>query len=343
MNAGNIASNVFGKGGITSKLFGSGASAATNAAIESANTVANTAGETAGNAAGAFGRGLSGIANGLGAIGGIYGLINSGIDLAGSIKAFDDPVITSSDILNSMGSSTQTKYGQPYTTYTGLDVQGIRNTMNAANDVAGTKLQMSGANTGMSLGATIGGALGPIGMAAGSILGGLFGWLGGLFGSKSAAYNRMKMQNRQIESATNATGNYNTNAEAEGASAGLRNMFSNTHYLANEGKDVHTNFGEPGRIKMVHTPRGIEPGIELGIAGGKESITDFDNETSSVIDEGKKGVDNISVGIPIDSDTSKADWDNNVFIAGNVTNPYTGNTIAEDAEPYARNVEKINK
>lgn len=196
MNAGNIASNIFGKGGVASKLFASGAPTAANAAIESASTAANTAGETAGNAVGAFGRGLSGIANGLGAVGGIYGLINSGIDLAGSIKAFDDPVITSSDILNSMGSSTQTKYGQPYTTYTGLDVQGIRNTMNAANDVAGTKLQMSGANTGMSLGATIGGALGPIGMAAGSILGGLFGWLGGLFGSKSAAYNRMKMQNR---------------------------------------------------------------------------------------------------------------------------------------------------
>jgi hypothetical protein len=170
----------------------------------------------------------------------------------------------------------------------------------------------------------------------------LGGFFAGLFGGESAAEKREREARAKMENLRWATSNYNVQAEGEAASMGLRNIFNTNHYNADEGKDVYTDFGEPGKIKMVHTSSGIQPGIELGIAGGKESVVDFGNNTASVINEGKR-VDNISVGMPLDTQDSKAEWDNNVFIAGNVTNPYTGNTIAEDAEPYARNVEKINK
>lgn len=337
------AANVLGK---ASSLLGGGASNITN----SITNAANTSGSAASGAASGI---LSAGSAGLGAL----GLVNSGIGLANAISAFSDPIITSSDALNSMGRSTQSKYGVNYTTYTGLDKKGIRETVEAANSRDKTNLTMQGANTGMALGGLIGGlAGGPFGVV-GAGLGLLTGLFGGFFGGADAAWEREKKANRMIKNVMYATGNYNRNAEAEAGSQGLRNQFYNQHVFgADKGKDVHTNFGKPGKIKMVHTANGIEPGIELGVAGGKESIVDFKESTASVIDEGKKRVDNISVGVSLakargaqydnalyTADTGKEDWDNNVFIAGNVENPYTGNTIAEDAEPYARNVEKINK
>ena len=324
------AANVLGK---ASSLLGGGASNITNSITNAANASGSAA-------SGAVSGMLSAGSAGLGAL----GLVNSGIGLANAISAFSDPVVTSSDALNSMGRSTQSKYGVNYTTYTGLDKKGIRETVEAANSRDKTNLTMQGANTGMALGGLIGGlAGGPFGVV-GAGLGLLTGLFGGLFGGSNAAWEREKKANRMIKNVMYATGNYNRNEEAEAGSQGLRNQFYNQHVFgADKGKDVHTNFGKPGKIKTVHTANGIEPGIELGVAGGKESIVDFKENTASVIEEGKKRVDNISVGIPLDSNSTKQDWDNDVFIAGNVKNPYTGNTIAEDAEPYAKNVEKINK
>ena len=321
-------------------------------ASEAANA-ASTSGSVAGSVASSAAKvGL----NSFGAITGIAGAAMGGINIANDVDAFSDPIITGQDMINSIGRSTQQKYGQSYTTYTGFDEQGIVDTIKAANDRDKTNLTVDTTTTGLTVGATAGSFFGPIGTIAGGALGALGGFFAGLFGGDSAAEERERKARAKMENLRWATSNYNVQAEGEAASMGLRNMFNTNHYNADKGKDVYTNFGEPGKIKMVHTSSGIKPGIELGIAGGKESIVDFGNNTASVIDEGKKRVDNISVGIPLTkakgyvddsilykADSGVEDWDNNVFIAGNVTNPYTGNTIAEDAEPYARNVEKINK
>lgn len=333
--------NVLGK---TSSLLGGGASNITNSITNAAGASGSTTGSAASSILGVGSAGL-----------GVLGLVNSGLGLANAISAFNDPIVTSSDALNSMGRSTQSKYGVNYTTYTGLDKKGIRESVNAANSRDKTNLAMQGANTGMAAGALTASLVG--GGPVFPIVLGLAGLFSGLFGGAEAAWQREMKANRMIKNVMQATSNYNRNAEAEAGSQGLRNQFYNQHmFEADERKDVHTKFGKPGAIKMVHTSNGIEPGIELGVAGGKESIVNFKENTASVIKEGKKRVDNISVGIPLSeargdqydnalytADTGKEDWDNNVFIAGNVTNPYTGNTIAEDAEPYAKNVEKINK
>lgn len=315
-------------------------------AASTAASAGSTAGSTAAEAAGAAAGTTSSAIGALGALApvmAIGGLAQGGIGLANAISSFNDSVVSSSDALNSMGKSTQTKYGEAYTTYTGLDRQSIEDVVDQANKAGKTNLTMSGATTGGSAGALIGLAGGPIGSLIGFGIGSLIGAIGSWFGGESAAEKRRKRIERMLDNVEYATTNYNTNEESEAASRGMRRLFGEQHYEADKGKDVYTNFGEPGRIKMVHTSKGIEPGVELGVAGGKESIVDFGNNTASVINEGKKRVDNVSVGTPIDENVSKEDWDNNVFIAGNVTNPYTGNTIAEDAEPYARNVEKINK
>lgn len=308
-------------------------------ASEAANA-ASTSGSVAGSVASSAAKvGL----NSFGAITGIAGAAMGGINIANDVEAFSDPIITGQDMINSIGRSTQQKYGQSYTTYTGFDEQGIVDTIKAANDRDKTNLTTDTTTTGLTIGATAGSLFGPWGTIAGGALGALGGFFAGLFGGESAAEKREREARAKMENLRWATSNYNVQAEGEAASMGLRNIFNTNHYNADKGKDVYTNFGEPGKIKMVHTSSGIQPGIELGIAGGKESVVDFGNNTASVINEGKKRVDNISVGMPLDTQDSKAEWDNNVFIAGNVTNPYTGNTIAEDAEPYARNVEKINK
>ena len=308
-------------------------------ASEAANA-ASTSGSVAGSVASSAAKvGL----NSFGAITGIAGAAMGGINIANDVDAFSDPIITGQDMINSIGRSTQQKYGQSYTTYTGFDEQGIVDTIKAANDRDKTNLTTDTTTTGLTIGATAGSLFGPIGTIGGGALGALAGFFAGLFGGESAAEKREREARAKMENLRWATSNYNVQAEGEAASMGLRNIFNTNHYNADKGKDVYTNFGEPGKIKMVHTSSGIQPGIELGIAGGKESVVDFGNNTASVINEGKKRVDNISVGMPLDTQDSKAEWDNNVFIAGNVTNPYTGNTIAEDAEPYARNVEKINK
>ena len=327
--------------GATKAITSGVTNAISNTATQATNTATAAGVSTAGNAASKTAGAVMGA---LGPVMNIAGAVTGGIGIANAVSAFNDPVVTSSDMLNSMGKSTQSKYGELYTTYTGLDRGSIEDVIDGANSRDKANLQMSGASTGMSVGALGGSIFGPLGTAIGAGIGGLFGWLGGLFGGESAAEKRRKRIERAMDNVEYTTTNYNTNEEAEAASKGIRRIFSENHIdAADKGKDVHTNFGKPGKMKMVHTTSGIKPGIELGVAGGKESIVDFKENTASVIEEGKKRVDNISVGIPLDSNSTKQDWDNDVFIAGNIENPYTGNTIAEDAEPYAKNVEKINK
>lgn len=290
--------------------------------------------KAAGGALGALGA-LGPIMNGL-------GLVQGGIGMASAISSFSDPVVSSSAALNSMGKSTQTKYGEAYTTYTGLDRQSIEDVVDAANSAGKANLAMSSASTGGSIGGLVGLAGGPIGSLIGWGIGSLFGGLAGLFGGESAAEKRRKRIERMMDNVATVTSDYNTNEEAEAASRGMRRIFDGQHYMADKGKDVHTNFGKPGKIKMVHTPNGIEPGIELGIGGGDETIFNPLTGDASILKEGKKRIDNISVGVPLDTENAKQEWDNTVIL-GNMVNPETGNTIADDARPYAEILEKSKK
>lgn len=344
-----IANQVYtGLKGATSSIAGAAASAASNTSGSLLSNVSNITTNVAQKGAEIATKPLASTLGStlLGAAGAglnIAGAVTGGIGIANAVKSFKDPVVTSSDALNSMGKSTQSKYGELYTTYTGLDRKGIEDVIDNANTRDKTSLQMNAASTGMSTGALAGSIFGPIGTGLGALLGGLFGWLGGLFGGESAAEKRRKATERMIDNTLYATSNYNMNEEAESASRGMRRIFSQDHAeYADKGKDVNTDFGKPGKIKMVHTSKGIQPGVELGIGGRDETIFNPTTGEASVIEEGKKRVDNISVGTPITSKNAKREWDDTVIL-GNTVNPETGNLISEDAKPYAKVLENSKK
>lgn len=276
------------------------------------------------------------VAGGIGAALGTYGLVNDAIGFNDSLKE--------NDMMNMSSRGTSSKYGVSYNTYGGLDVNGIKDYTNAQNTASTLSMTMNGLGTGASIGGMIGG---PIGMGIGAAIGGIGGLVGGLFGSKS----RKQRVEDSINSTLAAQQGYNLQAESEAGSKGLRNQYNITH--ADKGKNIQlTDNGKQGEIRMVHTSKGIVPGVMLGLAGKGESIYDPVDGTASVFEEGKKRVDNIPTGVPLNSNsttnTDKLKYDNGgswaqQIIFGNLTNPMTGNSFADDAKPYAKILEQYNK
>lgn len=315
------------KGGFTSAGSGLNAGAAgTEAALKGA-----------GQSVSKTGMGAAGyVAGGIGAALGTYGIINDAIGFNDRLKE--------NDMMNMSSRGTSSKYGVSYDTYGGLDVNGIKDYTNAQNTASTLSMSMNGLGTGASIGGMIGG---PIGMGIGAAIGGIGGLVGGLFGSKS----RKQRVEDSINSTLAAQQGYNLQAESEAGSKGLRNQYNITH--ADKGKNIQlTDNGKQGEIRMVHTSKGIVPGVMLGLAGKGESIYDPVDGTASVFDEGKKRVDNIPTGVPLNSNfttnTDKLKYDNGgswaqQIIFGNLTNPMTGNSFADDAKPYAKILEQYNK
>lgn len=324
------------------------ANMSTNVASNASNT-ASTAGSSAGTAASV---GL----NSLGKLTGLAGAAMGGINIANDINAFDDMVITSSDMLNSTGRSTQSKYGELYTTYTGLDTAGIESTVDAANRRDKTNLVVDSTSTGLTVGSTIGGFFGPWGSIIGGALGSIGGLLAGWFGGESASERRKREVKEAEDSLSLATTNYNQQAEAEAASRGLRKQFMYNRKPYDAGKLGLSSYidnlisGGPKnkRIKYVHTTKGVEPGYELGLGGKGETMFNPNTGEASLIKEGKKRVDNISVGVPLDHynggkmSLAGNEWADTVIL-GNTVNPETGNLISEDAKSYTKTLEKLNR
>lgn len=321
------------KAGFTSAGSGLNAGAAgTEAALKGAGqSVANTGMSAAGYVAG-----------GLGAALGTYGIINDAV-------GFNDR-LRDNDMMNMSARGTASKYGVSYNTYNGLDSQGIRDYTDAQNTSSTMSMTMNGLSTGASIGGIVGSAVPGIGNLIGTIGGGVIGAIGGLIGGLAGSSSRSDKVEESIKNTLAAQHGYNLQAESEAGSKGLRNQYNVTH--ADKGKNIKlTNDGQQGEIRMVHTAEGIVPGVMLGLAGKGESIYDPIKGKASVFEEGKKRVDNIPTGVSLneyDGIPEKSKYDaggawNRKVIFGNMINPDTGNSFADDAKPYSKVLEDIDK
>lgn len=115
----------------------------------------------------------------------------------------------------------------------------------------------------MSAGASAGSLGGWIGTAIGAVAGGLTGLIGSWIGG-----NRRK---KKVEEEMNRTlavqAGYNTQAESEAGSQGLRNQFYENH--ADKGKSPGESFSG-GKFGVIQTPSGPAYGEVQGLASPDE-------------------------------------------------------------------------
>lgn len=189
---------------------------------------------------------------------------------------------------------------------------------------------MAAVGTGAKLGGTIGSVFGPLGNAIGTVGGGILGGVAGIFGS----HKRKENLKREIAEANTTTGRINQYNYSTGFSDYLATDYARKNgryddqyiFQANKGKDVGTSvYSNPISRAKVWTADGVKTNKPNARVGYGESIVDnIDNPNKikgTVVTRGNGG------------DDQYARVSSNTFIPGNILNPYTGNTIAEDAQP----------
>lgn len=189
---------------------------------------------------------------------------------------------------------------------------------------------MAAVGTGAKLGGTIGSVFGPLGNAIGTVGGGILGGVAGIFGS----HKRKENLKREIAEANTTTGRINQYNYSTGFSDYLATDYARKNgryddqyiFQANKGKDVGTSvYSNPISRAKVWTADGVKTNKPNARVGYGESIVDnIDNPNKikgTIVTRGNGG------------DDQYARVSSNTFIPGNILNPYTGNTIAEDAQP----------
>uniref|UniRef100_A0AAU8B8S9 Uncharacterized protein n=1 Tax=Dulem virus 42 TaxID=3145760 RepID=A0AAU8B8S9_9CAUD len=242
---------------------------------------------------------------------------------------------------NASSTSTQSKFGESYTSYGGFDANGIIDYTKAQNTADTTNLALSGLTTG----ASIGSVFGPIGSGVGAVLGGLFG---GFFGG-SKARERRRYVEQEIRNTTAAQEAYNLQSEAEAGSRGLRKMFNATHgesssggVLADKGKSPN-QYSTSNQYGQIFTPSGISYGQVQGYASPDEG--EIDMSTGETTYNGNpspyvrdRRADIIPVGIEGASDNGA--FADNVGIPGHLRD-IDGIMFADKARPYFKENEII--
>lgn len=283
-----------------------------------------------------------------GAIAGAAGALYGGYNLIQGFNNFKNRV-RDTDMLQASSQNIQSKYGRSYKTYGGFDGSGIMNATNAQNSADVTNVALSGLGTGASVGGLVGSIGGPIGTLIGTGVGALLGGVGGwLFGGSSARKRRERVE-RDIRNTTQAIEGYNLQAEADAASAGLRDMYNSSHHdsnaygiLADKGKNPNqqsysTEYGS------IVTPSGITKGIIQGYASPDEG--EIDMSTGETIYNGNpnpyvkdKRADIVPVGVSGNSD--EGTFDRNIAIPGHQRD-IDGIMFADKARPYFEENEYI--
>lgn len=235
--------------------------------------------------------------------------ISFGSDLT---NAFN-PTMSSEDIVNESGTSEGTINGISYQKYNGIDSAGITNRLKSENTQNTLNLALKGAKLGNSFG--------PIGAAAGGIIGAIGGLIGG-------AHRKRKLDRMLSEARNkiNRTNSFNqSSAQSEALSRDYYNDNGNTQnqiLYANKGKD------------MVWTPTGYRSGNVNSLVGKGESIINYENQTGTLVSKGERGIDN--------QPSSVHKNDNNVII-GNDVDVTTGYKFSDQAAPYTKTLEYVNK
>lgn len=280
----------------------------------------------------------------LGSAAKVGGYIQGGINtLMNGMQAYADAQsakekIDGNTIMSTADQYTDSKFGQSYKTYGAADTDAIMEYVKQRNKVDKTNMALSYGNTGASALSTIGSIFGPIGSGLGLLFGYGIGATVGLNKGDQYAQERTEKAKMDVNNANNSFYAYNQQSESVAGSKGLRQQYG----YADKGKSQNQKLGYPGKIGMVHTPNGIELGIQYGLGGGGETIMNPNSQSASVIEEGKKRVDNIPVGVPINSSNPDKEWADTIIL-GNTKNKNTGKTIADEGRDYARLIENDNK
>lgn len=288
--------------------------------------------------------GLSTIGTIAGAAGALYG----GYNLIQGFNSFKNR-IHDTDMLQSSSQNIQSKYGRSYKTYGGFDGSGIMNATDAQNKAAVTNVALSGAGTGAAIGGTIGSIVPGVGTLLGTGIGAVLGGLTGLLFGGSSARKRRERVERDIKNTTQAIEGYNLQAEADAASAGLRDMYNSSHYdsdaygiFADKGKNPNqqsysTKYGN------IVTPSGITKGKIQGYASPDEG--EIDMSTGETIYNGNpnpyvkdKRADIVPVGVSGNSDEGA--FDRNIAIPGHQRD-IDGIMFADKARPYFEDNEYV--
>ena len=165
------------------------------------------------------------------ALAAIYG----GYESVTAADTYGRSPLSTGDLLNASGRSTDYANGVGYERIDGYDASGAARALRDYNNLGMTKSVTGGATFGAGAGTLIGSLFTP----AGSVIGGLIGaGLGALGGAVTGWINRgkakRKMHEMQYNFANNVEG-YNRQNEAEAATKGLTNQYYQSHYGADKG------------------------------------------------------------------------------------------------------------
>lgn len=273
------------------------------------------------------------ISNFMGAAGAGIGAVTNGIKLYGNVldkRSFDG---YGGSELNAMAAkNTEYANGQAYDTIGGVDYDNIMKAADLRDTGENINLTTSAIGTGAGIGGALGSAVPGIGTLAGMGIGAVIGGLGSLIGWNHKEKHEQQKRLNNFRIASNA---YNMQNESSAASQGLRNEFYRAHG-ADKGKSKGGSIGslKEGEYGPVWTPNGVSYGPVNSYAGKGETIADLDKGEASLITEGTKRVDNIP--------TPAQDGDN-IVIYGNLINPITGISFADQVAPLTAELEALNK
>ena len=238
---------------------------------------------------------------------GILQTLKGGYDLAKTIDGWNDNLGTG-DFQDMSAKQTESIGGVSYNTLGGYDVNAVNKYTKAQNTGAKTDAALAG----MSIGAGVGSLFPGLGTVIGAGVGAVAGFaLDPIFGWSKRRKERVEREQNNFAVTSDA---YNEQNYSEAASQAMRNQFS-----ADEGKSP------------TYTPNGTGDLPVNAKVGKGETLYNAQEGTATVVDRGVKRKDDQDAFLkPSDA------------VLGNLVDPTTGMTYAQQAEPYARKIEYLN-
>ena len=248
------------------------------------------------------------------------------INTFGAIQNTFSPAKNQYELMKDAGTSNMNVGGINTQINNGINQDTEMQQLNAENKAA----TLGAAQSGAKLGSSVGSLLGPVGGLVGGAIGGIGGFVSGLFGGAS----RRRKLKEAIKNANIATTYKNQSIIDDAGTQMLQqeDAAENGYACGKDSKNIMTRYNN-GKAGNVWSPVGQINGPVNSKVGFGESIVNLHNGTGTVVTKGKRGVDN-------QPSTVQEDDDNTIF--GNLYNPYTGNTFADDALMDTAKLQRIN-
>lgn len=248
------------------------------------------------------------------------------INTFGAIQNAFSPAKNQYELMKDAGTSNMNVGGINTQINNGINQDTEMQQLNAENKAA----TLGAAQSGAKLGSSVGSLLGPVGGLVGGAIGGIGGFVSGLFGGAS----RRRKLKEAIKNANIATTYKNQSIIDDAGTQMLQqeDATQNGYVCGKDSKNVMTRYNN-GKAGNVWSPVGQINGPVNSKVGFGESIVNLHNGTGTVVTKGKRGVDN-------QPSTVEENDDNTIF--GNLYNPYTGNTFADDALIDTAKLQQIN-